>query len=259
MIPLDDLIALAHGLADLAGSVIRPYFRAGIEPQDKADGTPVTLADRAAEEAMRRALAETVPEHGVIGEELGLQNEGAELVWVIDPIDGTRAFITGKPMFVTLIALLHHGRPVLGVIDQPILNERWVGAAGRETLYMGKRASARRCSSLSEARLSTTGPQYFTEADRHAFERVAARAEIVTYGGDGYQYGLVAIGGLDIVIETGLKLHDWAALVPIVTGAGGVVSDFQGRPVGTDGSGEIIAAGDARCHAEVLAEMSSRS
>jgi inositol-phosphate phosphatase / L-galactose 1-phosphate phosphatase / histidinol-phosphatase len=259
MIPLDDLIALAHRLADLSGNVIRPYFRAGIETEGKADGSPVTLADRAAEEAIRAALAEAVPEHGVIGEEFGRQNEGAELVWVIDPIDGTKAFISGKPLFVTLIALLHHGRPLLGVIDQPILDERWIGAAGRETLYSGKRAIARRCSSLAEARLSTTGPQYFTEAGRYAFERVAARAELVTYGGDGYQYGLVTIGGLDVVIESGLKLHDWAALVPIITGAGGVVSDWQGRPVGTDGSGEIVAAGDARCHAEVLAVLSART
>lgn len=255
MIPLDDLLALAHRLADLAGSVIRPHFRAGLEAQGKTDGSPVTLADRAAEQAIREAIAQAAPEHGVIGEEFGAENAGAELVWVIDPIDGTKAFITGKPLFVTLLALLHQGRPLLGVIDQPILGDRWVGAAGRQTLYAGKPARARRCAALIEARLSTTGPQYFTEAGRHAFERVAARSQLVTYGGDGYQYGLVASGELDVVVECGLALHDWAALVPIVSGAGGVVSDWQGRPVGTDDSGQIIAAGDARCHAEVLHRM----
>src|SRR4051812_48659099 len=129
--PPDDLVALAHRLADRAGEGIRPHFRSGIEAQGKADGSPVTLADRAAEGATRGALAAAVPDHGVIGEELGLDREDAELVWVIDPIDGTKAFITGKPLFVTLIALLYRGRPVLGLIDQPVTRDRWIGGAGR--------------------------------------------------------------------------------------------------------------------------------
>jgi histidinol phosphatase-like enzyme (inositol monophosphatase family) len=253
LIPPDDLLALAHRLADRAGEVIRPYFRSGIEAEGKADGSPVTLADRAAEEAIRGALAAAVPDHGVIGEELGRENEGAELVWVIDPIDGTKAFITGKPLFVTLIALLHRGRPVLGLIDQPITRDRWIGAAGRATLLGGAPARVRRCPAVAEARVSTTGPQYFTAEGRRAFERVAARASLVSFGGDGYQYGLVASGSLDVVIESGLKLHDWAALGPVIEGAGGVVTDWQGRPPGTGGDGDVVACGDARCHAEVLA------
>lgn len=263
MLPSDDLVTLAHRLADRAGEVIRPWFRAGIEADDKADGSPVTRADRDAETAMRALLTEAVPDHGVIGEEHGRTNAGAELVWTLDPIDGTKAFLAGKPLFTTLVALLHRGRPVLGLIDQPLTGERWVGAAGRATVLSTPPGSAalwppsrpprvRSCASLAAARLSSTGPQYFGAAERAAFERVAARVAFTTWGGDGYQYGLVASGSLDLVIESGLKLHDWAALGPVVAGAGGVITDWQGRPLGTGDAGDVLAAGDARCHAEAL-------
>jgi histidinol phosphatase-like enzyme (inositol monophosphatase family) len=272
--PSDDLVALAHRLADRAGEVIRPWFRAGLEADDKADGSPVTRADREAEEAMRALLAEAAPDHGVIGEELGRSAEGAELVWVFDPIDGTKAFLAGKPMFVTLIALLHHGRPVLGLIDQPCTGERWIGAVGRPTLLgrwsrwvetphtprgeLPQPTRVRACASLATARLSSTGPQYFTDEERAAFERVARHVAFTSWGGDGYQYGLVASGCVDLAIESGLKLHDWAALEPVVAGAGGVVTDWAGRPPGTGGGGDIVAAGDARCHAEALALLEGR-
>jgi histidinol phosphatase-like enzyme (inositol monophosphatase family) len=256
MLPSDDLVALAHRLADRAGEVVLPYFRAGIEADDKADGSPVTRADRDAETAIRALLASAVPDHGVIGEEHGRHNAGAELVWTLDPIDGTKAFLAGKPLFTTLIALLYRGRPVLGVIDQPVTGERWIGAAGRPTVLRSRGQEgaprARACASLASARLSSTGPQYFTAAERSAFERVAARVAFTTWGGDGYQYGLVASGSVDLVIESGLKLHDWAALGPVITGAGGVISDWQGRPLGSGDAGDVVAAGDARCHAAAL-------
>ncbi len=257
MLALDPFIALAHRLADRSGEVIRPWFRAGIEAEDKADGSPVTRADRDAEEAIRALLAQHVPDHGVIGEEHGRSNDGAELTWVLDPIDGTKAFLAGKPLFVTLLALLHRGRPVLGLIDQPVTGERWIGAAGRPTLFGGRATRARACKGLAGARLSSTGPQYFTAAEHAGFDRVAARAAFTSWGGDGYQYGLVASGSLDLVIESGLKLHDWAALAPIVAGAGGVITDWQGRPLGTGDAGDIVAAGDARCHAEALALLTA--
>jgi histidinol phosphatase-like enzyme (inositol monophosphatase family) len=259
MIPSDDIVALANRLADRAGEVIRPWFRAGLEADDKPDGSPVTRADREAEAAMRALLAEAAPGHGVIGEELGGSVEGAELVWALDPIDGTRAFLAGKPTFTTLIALLHRGRPVLGVIDQPFIGERWVGAAGRPTVLGGAPARVRACASLAGARLSTTGPQYFSDAERAAFEQVARRCAFTSWGGDGYQYGLVASGCLDLVVESGLALHDWAALAPIVEGAGGVVTDWTGRPPGTGGRGDLVVAGDARCHAEALSLLAARA
>jgi inositol-phosphate phosphatase / L-galactose 1-phosphate phosphatase / histidinol-phosphatase len=259
MLPTDDLIALAHRLADRAGEVVRPFFRAGLTAADKPDGSQVTLADRAVEEALRALLAEAVPDHGVIGEELDPSGAGAELTWILDPIDGTRAFLTGKPLFTTLIALAHRGRPVLGVIDQPITGDRWLGAAGRPTRFGGAgstvAARPRACATLAEARLSSSGPQYFGNAERRAFERVAARVSFTSWGGDGYQYGLVAAGGVDLVIESGLKIHDWSALVPVVAGAGGVITDWQGRPPGTGDGGDVLAAGDARCHAEALAVL----
>ncbi|KYF71001.1 histidinol-phosphatase [Sorangium cellulosum] len=255
MTPSQELVDLAQRLADASGAVIRRYFRKGIEADDKEDASPVTVADREAEVAMRELLAARAPGHGIVGEELGRENEGAELVWVLDPIDGTKAFITGKPLFGTLIALLHRGRPVLGVIDQPVLGERWLGVLGRETLWNGAPARVRACAGLSDVRLSTTGPQYFSPAAARAFGAVAARAKLVSYGGDCYQYGLVASGCVDVVVEHGLKLHDFAALVPVITGAGGLMTDWEGRPLDAASAGDVVAAGDPRAHAEVLAAL----
>ncbi|WP_437676244.1 histidinol-phosphatase [Sorangium sp. So ce131] len=255
MTPSQDLIDLAGQLADASGAVIRRYFRKGIEADDKEDTSPVTIADREAEAAIREILAARAPGHGIVGEELGRENEGAELVWVLDPIDGTKAFLTGKPLFGTLIALLHAGRPVVGVIDQPVLGERWIGAVGRATTWNGAPARVRACAGLSQARLSTTGPQYFPEGEARAFGAVAARAKLVSYGGDCYQYGLVASGSVDVVVEYGLKLHDFAALVPVIAGAGGIMTDWEGRPLDASSAGDVVAAGDPRAHAEVLAAL----
>jgi histidinol phosphatase-like enzyme (inositol monophosphatase family) len=257
MIPDQDLIDLAHHLADAAGAVLRRYYRAGLDEDDKDDGSPVTLADREAEAVMRELLAARAPTHGVVGEELGRTGEGADLVWVLDPIDGTKAFITGKPLFTTLIGVLFRGEPVLGLIDQPIVGDRWVGAVGRATELGNRPVRTRACASLSRARLSTTGPQYFTPAAKRAFDRVAARAHLVTYGGDGYQYGLVASGSLDLVIESGLKLHDFAALAAVVEGAGGVITDWHGRALDAASDGSVVAAGDPRVHAEALASLAA--
>jgi histidinol phosphatase-like enzyme (inositol monophosphatase family) len=255
VVPDDALLDLAQRLADASGAVIRRWFRSGLDAEDKPDHSPVTVADREAESAMRALLAAHAPGHGVVGEEFGRENDGAELVWVLDPIDGTKAFLTGKPLFGTLIALLHRGRPVLGIIDQPVLGDRWIGAAGRPTRLGGKPARVRACAGLAAARLSTTGPQYFTEAARRAFDRVAARAKLLSYGGDCYQYGLVASGSVDLVIEAGLKLHDFAALVPVIEGAGGVMTDWRGRPLDATSAGDVVAAGDARVHAEAIAAL----
>ncbi|MFT3767029.1 MAG: histidinol-phosphatase [Minicystis sp.] len=255
MTPDGSLLDLARRLADASGAVIRRHFRTGIDADDKADQSPVTVADREAESVMRALIAEHAPGHGIIGEEFGQENDGAELVWVLDPIDGTKAFITGKPIFGTLIALMEQGKPVLGIIDQPIVGDRWIGAAGQPTTLNGKPARVRVCPGLGQARISTTGPQYFDDARRGAFERVAAQAKLLSYGGDCYQYGLVASGSIDVVIESGLKLHDFAALVPVIEGAGGLMTDWRGRPLDAASAGDVVAAGDARVHAEVLAVL----
>ena len=241
------LAAVAEAAADVAGAVIRPLFRADLAAELKGDASPVTIADRSAEQAMRAVLAERTPEAGVMGEEFGLDRPGASLRWVLDPIDGTRAFITGRPLFGTLVALLEEGVPVLGVIDQPITGERWVGVAGERTRFRGPagRAGTRCCASLDVAELSSTSPEMLGRA-LPRFQRLAARARRVTWGGDCYAYGLLALGQIDIVAECDLKPWDWAALGPVIEGAGGMLRDWSGRPLAADSPGDVLALGDAR-------------
>lgn len=243
---LDTDIKLALRLADAAGEAIRPYFRSGATSERKEDDTPVTIADREAEEAMRRILKAEVPRDGVIGEEFGEEQGTTGRSWVLDPIDGTVSFMGGRPIFGTLVALVVEGFPVLGVIDQPILKERWLGASGRPTTFNGRPVTTRSCRKLSEAVLATTGPHYFDEHDGDHFMALAARTDHrrMMMGGDCYNYALVASGHVDIVCEAGLKLHDWAALVPVVEGAGGTMCDWNGDPLHSGSDGHVIALGD---------------
>ena len=240
----DDDIALALRLADAAGEAIRPFFRRRFIRETKDDASPVTEADRASEAAMRRILDAERPGDGIIGEEYGEERGQANRVWVLDPIDGTRAFIAGRPLFGTLIALIQDGRPVLGVIDQPIIGDRWVGAKGRPTLFNGEPAHTRTCSGVADAHLGTTSPAAFPGDDLTNFQRLSGAARDTLWGGDCHNYGLVASGHLDAVIESGLKLYDFAALVPVVEGAGGRMTDWQGRDLDRDSAGHVIAAGD---------------
>lgn len=250
------LVTLAERLADASGPVIRQYFRTPVAVDDKADASPVTIADREAERAIRAIIEAERPDDGIYGEEFGTKNLDAEWVWVIDPIDGTKSFITGRPIFGTLIALLHRGRPVLGVIDQPIVNDRWLGVEGRPTLFNGQPARVRACAGgLAAATLGTTSPDLFPGSDLDAFRRVAGAAKVSVYGGDCYSYGLLAAGYYDLVVESGLKLYDFAALVPVVTGAGGLMTDWDGQPLDANSSGRVVAAGDARTHRETLAAL----
>ncbi|MBV9813303.1 MAG: histidinol-phosphatase [Acetobacteraceae bacterium] len=250
---LDDAIAAAGAAADAAGAVIRRYFRAAdLAADDKADQSPVTVADREAEQAIRTVLARHFPDHAVLGEELGGAG-GGRYRWVIDPIDGTRAFITGRPLFGTLLALFDGDRPILGVIDQPVTGERWIGAAGRPTSFRGPwggTPGCRRCASLNQAELSATSPDVFTGELRPGWERLSRAARRTGFGGDCYAYGLLALGLLDVVVEATMKLWDWGALVPVVEGAGGRITDWQGRALRPDGDGCVLAVGDAALLAE---------
>ena len=241
-----DDIRLAHALADAAGAAIRPWFRQPFDIETKSDASPVTVADRAAEAAIRKLLAEHRPDDGVIGEEYGDDRADRPRVWVLDPIDGTRAFVAGRPIFGTLIALLEDGVPVLGVIDQCIIGDRWVGGVGHPTTLSGRRAQVRRCAGLGAARLGTTGPFLFEPADIARVDTLRGEVADTLFGGDCHNYGLLASGHLDLVVESGLKIHDWAALVPVVTGAGGVMTDWIGAPLRQGSDGRVVAAGDAR-------------
>lgn len=239
-------LALANRLADAAGAAIRPLFRAAYRSEAKADASPVTEADRGAEAVMRSLLAAEAPRDGIIGEEFGSERPEAARQWVLDPIDGTVSFMAGRPIFGTLIALLQDGWPILGIIDQPIAGERWVGAMGQPTLFNGKPARTRTCRELANAVLATTGPQYFSDHDGEHFMALAAQTahKRMVFGGDCYNYGLLASGHIDLVVEAGLKLHDFAALVPVVEGAGGTMCDWNGAPLNADSSGHVIALGD---------------
>jgi histidinol phosphatase-like enzyme (inositol monophosphatase family) len=243
---LDTDIALAHRLADAAASAVRPYFRTDAGAERKSDSTPVTLADRAAEKEMRRILNAEAPRDTVIGEELGARPGASGRSWVLDPIDGTAAFLAGRPIFGTLIALVVEGWPVLGLIDQPILKERWIGVSGRPTLFNGAPARTRACARLADATLATTGPHYFDDHQGGHFMALAAKTDHrrMVMGGDCYNYAMLASGCLDIVCEANLKLHDWAALVPIVEGAGGAMSDWNGDPLHAGSDGHVLALGD---------------
>jgi len=248
------LIGLALDLAQAAAPIARKYFRQPIPVDDKADASPVTVADRETEQALRKILAERRPRDGVIGEEFAATREGAAHTWVIDPIDGTKSFITGKPSFGTLIALLHEGEAVLGVISQPITGEVWLGAAGHPTTLNGTEIHTRAGRTLGQGYLYATAPEMFHPGEEtDAFARLSKQVKGTRFGADCYAYGLLACGCIDLVCEADLKLYDYAALIPVVAGAGGTIADWTGAPPPlTPGAvtGRILAAGSADIFAE---------
>ncbi|MDA0675953.1 MAG: histidinol-phosphatase [Proteobacteria bacterium] len=249
---MDALLGAALAMADASGPILRRYFRSELLIETKDDSTPVSAADREVEAAIRAIIAERFPDHGIIGEEYGNTNADAHHVWVLDPLDGTASFVTGKPVWGTLIALADQGKPVLGVIDQPVLAERWVGAAGRPTTLNGKPARVRACEGLERAWTYATTPAMFQGANLDAWTRLTGRVRQTVYGADCYAYGLLASGFVDLVVEARLKPYDYCALVPVIEGAGGVVTDWQGRPLTTRSDGRVVAAGDARVHRAAL-------
>ncbi len=246
-------VDLAARLADAAGEVARRYFRRRFEIETKSDSSPVTTADREAETTMRALIEREQPTHGILGEEFADARAGAEYLWILDPIDGTKAFASGLPVFAILIGLLHRGRPVLGVIDQPILGERWIGAAGRATTLNGHEVQARRSGDLSLASLHATSPEMFRHGDDMArFERLRDAVRFWHYGAESYAYGLLAAGHLELVVEATMKVHDYLPLVAVVEGAGGVISDWQGRPLGLESDGHVLAAANPDLHRAAL-------
>lgn len=243
-------------MADAVRPIALRYFRQPLSVDRKDDSSPVTEADRAAEDLMRRMIGEVFPHHGIVGEERGPERTDAEFVWVLDPIDGTKAFITGKPLFGTLIALLHGGKPVLGVIDMPALGERFVGAAGRPSTWNERVIRVRPCGSLKDAWLYATTTEMFPPGPlADGFARLKARVRHPVYGGDCYAYGLLAAGFVDVVCEATMKPYDYCALVPVVQGAGGVITDWQGGALGLDSGGTVLAAGAGAVHKDAMAAL----
>jgi myo-inositol-1(or 4)-monophosphatase len=250
-----DFAAFVDELATVSGETILPFFRTSLSVDDKGGSSgrsgfdPVTAADHAAETAMRRLIRRSFPDHGIVGEEFGDERADAEYVWVLDPIDGTKSFISGMPAWGTLIALTRFGEPVFGLMNQPFTRERFSGDGGAAH-YRGPAGErdlrVRPCASLAEAVVLTTSPRLMNEADRAAFAKVEDAARLSRYGGDCYAYCMLAAGHVDLVIETELKPYDVIPLVPIIAGAGGIVTTWEnGSP---HRGGRIIAAGDKRVH-----------
>ncbi len=258
MIPeQNDLIAVADAMADAARAAILPHFRSTALTADNklSEGfDPVTVADRAAEEAMRAVLAERRPQDGIFGEEFGKTEGNSGLTWVLDPIDGTRAFISGTPTWGVLIALSDETGPIYGVVDQPYIGERFKGGFGvseahgpQGTMPLNTRATA----TLADAVIFTTFPEVGTEAERAGFERVASQTKLTRYGMDCYAYALLAAGQIDLVIEAGLNAYDIQAPIAVIEAAGGIVTDWQGGPAHE--GGQVIAAANKELHAQALA------
>lgn len=256
------LIDLALRLADVSRPVILDYFRTNVAIDHKDDASPVTRADREAETALRERLVAEVPDHGILGEEHGSERLDAEYVWVLDPIDGTRAFINGIPLFGTLIALTRNGIPILGVIDHPALDERWLGVAGAPTLHWGrgdegKPSTVRVCGGISKALMCTTSPEMFSADELPRYQRVSAAVRDTRFGTDCYAYAMVASGQTDLVVESGMQPYDYLAPAMVVAGAGGIITDWQGAPLTLASAGSVAAAGDAQVHTTALQLLSA--
>ncbi len=255
-----DFASFVDQLATVAGDTILPFFRTALAIENKKSGgfDPVTAADRAAENAMRALIRRNFPDHGIIGEEYGNEQTGAEYVWVLDPIDGTKSFISGMPAWGTLIGLMRFGEPVFGMMHQPFIGERFSGDGGAAH-YRGRGGSrelrVRECRGLSDALLYTTSPLLMNKADRAIFTRVESKVKLSRYGGDCYAYCMLAAGQIDLVIETEIKPHDIVPLIPIITGAGGIVTTWENGP--PQGGGRIVVAGDKRVHAAALEMLGS--
>jgi len=257
-------IALTHRLADASAKIALQYFRAPLAVDSKSDASPVTLADRQAEEVMRALIKAEFPSHGIIGEEHGRENDSAEWLWILDPIDGTASFINGVPLFGTLIGLWRrHGSGAsayLGCINHPALNQRWIGGAGEPTTCNGSAVRPRACPTLSEATVYITSEDQVQGEERARFTRLTRSVHRRRVGGtDCFHYAMVASGWTDIACEAGLKLHDYAAIVPVLEGAGAAITDWNGAPLGLESErtvhGQVLASGDANVHAAAVAAL----
>lgn len=257
MIDLDNALSFANRAADEAGRIAMRHFRQGLAVEHKGDDSPVTIADRGIEAYLREEIAGTFPDHGIFGEEEGAENLDRRHIWVVDPIDGTKSFITGHPLFGGLLALLDAGEPCLGQIDMPATGERWCGLAGRSSTLNGRPCRTSGRTELRDATAYTTDPLLFAGTGAAAFQALRDAARLIRFGGDCYNYGLLASGHCDLVLETGLQPYDYLPVVQVVRGAGGVITDWQGRPLTMQSSGEVLAAATPELHAAMLERLAA--
>ncbi len=249
---LKDVCKFANELADTARQNTLKYFKQALVVENKQDLSPVTVADRETEFILREMISKNFPDHGIVGEELGVENVDAEFVWIIDPIDGTGSFITGLPLYGTLLSLLKNQNPVLGLIDMPVLKERWFATSNAITRYNNSPCRSSDCSDLSSAKLISTTIDMFSDTQLQLFNKLSSKVALRRFGGDCYCYGLLASGHVDLVVESDLKPYDYMAHVPIIEGSGGVISDWQGHPLRLDSGPQVVAAATPTLHQRAL-------
>ncbi len=253
-------LAAAIEIADLARSISLKYFRQPLDIAQKADSSPVTIADQQTEDLIRAEISRRFPDHGFYGEESGQTATDAKWVWVVDPIDGTTSFSTGKPTFGTLIALLYEGAPVLGIVDLPALDDRWVGVKGRPTLYNGVevRTNADATDVASCSAYTTTTKMFDSDALKR-YQSLEKSCKFSVFGADCLGYGLLASGFTEIVVEDSLEPYDYMSLVPVVEGAGGCISDWEGQPLVLGSGKQVVATANVELHQKVLKALRSNS
>lgn len=252
---IQQFLAFAESLADESGETLRAATARRPEVEVKPDRSFVTALDGKIERRLRELIADRFPAHGVLGEEEAPRDLTAEYVWVLDPIDGTAPFIAGVPVFGTLIALMRAGRPIIGVMDHPVTRDRWVGVAGQATRHNGQICKTRRAPDLASSILSASNPDFFAERERPALDALRAATAWRIYGACCMAYGLLASGRTDVAIDTRLKIYDYAPFIPIIEGAGGRITDWQGGALALDSGPQILAAGSADRHGEALAAV----
>lgn len=252
-------IALAQRLADAASEITLSYFRTDLAVEEKDDDSPVTRADRETEATLRAMIEAAFPDHGIIGEEYGSDRASADFVWVLDPIDGTVSFINGVPLFTTVVGILKDGNPWYGLVDQPVLRDRWCGGAGLPTTHNGKSAHVRSCESLEQASVYVTAPDLLDGSELESLNRLANAVKLRRYGGtDCYHYGMVASGWTNMACEK-LSVYEYGAIVPIIENAGGVITDWHGKPLDGKEIRQVLASGDKRMHDTAVAILSQES
>ena len=247
-----EYLNFANNLADVAGETSMQYFRTSLDIDNKNDESPVTIADKNTELKIRSMIEKTYPDLGILGEEFDSINADAEYIWVIDPIDGTRSYIAGHKDFGNLIALTHNKKPIIGIINCPAHDERWVGNKNQNSILNGKPAKSSKIINIEDAYLFTSG-LYFEEPHlRNAVEEINKKVRYYRYGGDCYMYGMLASGLIDIVIEDTLKTHDYMALVNVIEGAGGIITDKFGNEISTDSQGSVVASANKELHSKLI-------
>jgi len=249
---LEELLIFSNFLADEAGKITMRYFRNNFDIENKEDFSPVTTADKKTELKIRKLINEKYPTHGILAEEFENKNINSDLLWVIDPIDGTRSFVAGHKDFGTLIALLYKKKPIIGIIDCPAHRERWVGAINKPTRFNGKITKTNSKKATEDCYALTTGLYFENEQFKNGFDKLIKKIKYFRLGGDCYMYGMLSSGLIDIVIEDLLKAHDYMALIPVIEGAGGIVSDKYGNKISLDSDGSIVASCSKTIHDKVI-------